>query len=739
MIEELDVREMLLRRAQAVPATPADTPTAVRRARRRLLRNGAVATVAAVAIAVATFAGVDAVRTAPVPADRRSEDLGIFAPVAGRIVYEGTNGNDRGYDRGLWAVDPSGPSDTTQGPSVADDVATTLVPLGVEDARLLGWSSDGTELLFMRKVGDPLLPDAYLSILHADGSETRLNKDAMGISSATIAPDGTRVVFAGQYDLSGLYAIDAEGGQPVQLPIPQAGAGASAPTFSPDGTQIAYLAGGGKGVEEEVWVANADGTDAHEILADEPTAIGGESLEWSPAGDRLAIGFGDYEGSDGLAIYTFAPDGSDFTKVITGGTSPYWSPDGSQIAYTILCEEQPTASCPEGSNLRSQYEAQPARFGGGTAGLAIADADGSNVRAFGFAASGPWHPAGSAQANEATPIPSESFARADGEVLDFTGSDLVAVNPATGQERVLVEDPGIVHSARWSADGRWVAYETDGEVAEWDLWVVGGSLEPRLVATGGQPDLMADYGLDWMWSPTGAQLAVTTDSTLVRTIDLTTGETTDLRIVADGGADPNVNPLWAWSPDGTRIAFQMPGWALSTVDVRSGEGSLLVRMPSEDVEWIDAILWSPDGASIAVRTESDSGAGRLFAVDAEGSDVRVLDDSDPLVADWSPDGTRLAFAGRSRPDGEIRIWVAPMDGAAPVEIGSVSFAGCAYNWRCDLTWSPDGSQIAFHEDEGGRVTVFDADGAGETEPIDELTYASWDGGSYRQGPWSGEG
>jgi Tol biopolymer transport system component len=60
--------------------------------------------------------------------------------------------------------------------------------------------------------------------------------------------------------------------------------------------------------------------------------------------------------------------------VITGGISPYWSPDGSQIAYT------------------SQFDAQPTRFGGESAGLAIADADGSNVREFGFAASGPWHP-----------------------------------------------------------------------------------------------------------------------------------------------------------------------------------------------------------------------------------------------------------------------------------------------------------------------------------------------------------
>jgi Tol biopolymer transport system component len=117
---------------------------------------------------------------------------------------------------------------------------------------------------------------------------------------------------------------------------------------------------------------NADGTDAHEILANERAGSEG-GLQWSPAGDRLAIGLGG-------AIYTFAPDGSDFTKVITGWHSPNWSPDGSQIAYSIQCDEPPdNGLCPVGSILKSP-------------GLAIADADGSNVREFGFAGSGPWHP-----------------------------------------------------------------------------------------------------------------------------------------------------------------------------------------------------------------------------------------------------------------------------------------------------------------------------------------------------------
>ena len=164
-------------------------------------------------------------------------------------------------------------------------------------------------------------------ILRADGTETQLNSDAaMYLYGATIAPDGSRVVFAaGDYRDTdvGLFVVDAEGGQPVRI------ARGRAPTFSPDGTQIAYVSTDRTG--PHVWVANADGSDAHEILADEPAlAENNVSLAWSPAGDRIAM---DITLEGNVAIYTFAPDGSDFTEVITGESGAHWSPDGSQIAY----------------------------------------------------------------------------------------------------------------------------------------------------------------------------------------------------------------------------------------------------------------------------------------------------------------------------------------------------------------------------------------------------------------------
>jgi WD40 repeat protein len=321
------------------------------RVRRHRMRRVTAAAVGLGLVLIASLVGASIYRSAPVPGDPPEEppvDLGIFEPIAGRIVYYA--------DSSLWGVDPNAPSpDSTLvrldlgGTANANRFASFTVPLG--------WSSDGTRLLFLREdpTDDTFPYDRHLYILHADGTETQVTPEPVG--GAAISPDGSRVVLAA--DGGGLYVVDAEGGQPVQI----ADEGES-PTFSPDGTQIAYLSESGQAGLEHVWVANADGTDAHEILTDEALVMGMSKLTWSPAGDRIAM---ENQQEGRVAIYTFAPDGSDFTKVITGGFNHSWSPDGSQIAYGLP----------------------------GRDGLSIADADGSNVRTFGFAAPGPWHPGAS--------------------------------------------------------------------------------------------------------------------------------------------------------------------------------------------------------------------------------------------------------------------------------------------------------------------------------------------------------
>jgi Tol biopolymer transport system component len=323
-----------------------------RRDRTRRNKRIAAGVLALVVAAAGTGVLLRSLPTGSVPATP-PVDLGIFEPVAGRIVYYG--------DGGLWGIDPNGTSPAA---------ALVRLDLGADADRFtsftvpLGWSRDGTELLFVREdpTDDTFPYDRHLFILHADGTETQVTPEP--VSGATISPDGSRVIFAA--DDGGLYVIDAEGGQPVRI----ADEGES-PTFSPDGAQVAYLSESGEAGDEHVWVANADGTDAHEILTDEALAMGMSELTWSPTGDRIAM---ENQQEGLVAIYTFTPDGTDFTEVITGGFNHSWSPDGSQFAFGMP----------------------------GLDGVSIADADGSNVRTFGYGAPGPWHPGTPEEGAEAT-------------------------------------------------------------------------------------------------------------------------------------------------------------------------------------------------------------------------------------------------------------------------------------------------------------------------------------------------
>lgn len=80
------------------------------------------------------------------------------------------------------------------------------------------------------------------------------------------SPDGTKIVFwretgppcGGTASLAGLFTVPAAGGNETQL-----AANGEQGVFSPDGTQIAYVA-----FNDGIWVMNADGTNPHRILAD---------------------------------------------------------------------------------------------------------------------------------------------------------------------------------------------------------------------------------------------------------------------------------------------------------------------------------------------------------------------------------------------------------------------------------------------------------------------------------------
>jgi len=217
---------------------------------------------------------------------------------------------------------PTSPPTTVAGPidcenpdrEVRDRVPVNAGLVG-EAGNILGCSRDGTRLLVKKGLAGNLF------VVRADGSQTQVSEALEGAGSArptgaTISPDGSRVVYAGKtvrgrscHD-GALFAVDADGGTAAVLWKSQRDGIVRYPTFTPDGTQIAFVDGYCDS-DHSVWVMNADGSDAHQIVSSDIGPLDGtfvRGLAWSAAGDRIAIAVDE-------GTFTFATDGSDFTPI----------------------------------------------------------------------------------------------------------------------------------------------------------------------------------------------------------------------------------------------------------------------------------------------------------------------------------------------------------------------------------------------------------------------------------------
>jgi dipeptidyl aminopeptidase/acylaminoacyl peptidase len=96
-------------------------------------------------------------------------------------------------------------------------------------------------------------------------------------------------------------------------------------------------------------------------------------------------------------------------------------------------------------------------------------------------------------------------------------------------------------------------------------------------------------------------------------------------------------------------------------------------------------------------------------------------------ADWSPDGTRLAYFEFSyEASGSNGIYVLNVQTGATTRLTRCG-AGC--HLQQDLDWSPDGTKIAYGEDDLARIVVMDADGSNPmmlpTGAVKEPGQPSW--------------
>lgn len=173
-------------------------------------------------------------------------------------------------------------------------------------------------------------------------------------------------------------------------------------------------------------------------------------------------------------------------------------------------------------------------------------------------------------------------------------------------------------------------------------------------------------------------------------------------LIAGNANAQNDDPVYYfnpdWSPDGGKIAFESgPDRQLSiyTIDI---DGKNLTQFTSNESN-DEAPVWSPDGKRIAFfadrreRRDELPVALQIYIMNADGTELNQITNNGSSLdynITWSPDGSQLAF--QSRPEinpGVHSIYAVGTDGTRRRRITDGQFNDA------QPQWSPDGKQILF--------------------------------------------
>ena len=198
-------------------------------------------------------------------------------------------------------------------------------------------SHDGSRIAFARLMRRQQ-PNSDIYIMASDGTDVmQLTSDKTQESFPAWSPDGRRIVFqAGTHDVpptptdqsARLYVINADGS--ASAPLTGNDAGETTPSWSPDGTRIAFSSSFfGNWEIHVVGFNNAEQRRLTNSPAEDIFPV------WSPDGSRIAF-VSNRGGSH--EIYVMKLDGGEPEQVTTDAklnqfSGLSWSPDGLSIAF----------------------------------------------------------------------------------------------------------------------------------------------------------------------------------------------------------------------------------------------------------------------------------------------------------------------------------------------------------------------------------------------------------------------
>jgi serine/threonine protein kinase/dipeptidyl aminopeptidase/acylaminoacyl peptidase len=465
----------------------------------------------------------------------------------------------------------------------------------------------------------------------------------------------------------------------------------SQPSFSPDGSQVAFVWSGAKQDNYDIYVKLL-GPGRPLRLTTDPGADYGPA--WSPDGRWIAfrrarslfvippIGGTEREVAQGLPFPAPASTGFLLANGLLPGVS--WSPDGRWLVAGMYAR----ANGPLGLYLVSVETGERRRL--------------TTPPEF-----GPGDLSGEISPDGRTLAFTRILNNGDTALTDSSVYTLALGNDYSprGEPRRIVPGGSLVSGLAWTADSKEIVFSWYKRGAFPSLWSVG--------ASGTQPPVklaVGDDGVSPAISRQGRLLAyeraVGANFNIWR-IDV--GDPAQPSTPLIDSTRPDVSPKY--SPDGSKIAFMSERSGIAAIWVCDADGENAVQLT--DSGQSGSPQWSPDGQRIVFDRVTD-GKWQVFTMSARGGPLQQLTwgASGHSRPSWSHDGKWIYAAGGGG------IQKIPAGGGQPVQL--VSDGGT------NPEESVDGKTI-YYENQG-RIWQVRADGSGGPVAIKDASTSVFAGG-----------
>lgn len=447
-----------------------------------------------------------------------------------------------------------------------------------------------------------------------------------------------------------------------------------APSFSPDGRQIAYAAQRPGSAAWNIFVEEIGSRKPRRLTDTSDQNLG---PAWSPDGRTIAFIRRESTmvgGSLMIAPVTGGPptkladlDCRDFW-----GLAVDWSPDGSRIAFAARAE----ANSPIQIGLFDVASAQSRWLTNPELGIIgdtqpVFSPDGSSlafVRQRGYSSG--WN---------VFKLKLKPNFTADGDPRRLTRFERAATSP------------------QWSPNGKSLFFIGERDAGQEGIWETSpdGQGEPELIwrSTGAMPESAFDTPSLAVGQDPDGELLIAYSFGATRDEDIYRVELTGPR---RGKASKLISTSFRdtyprYSPDGSRIVFHS-GRPTRDLWLADADGENLKRISNLESRVVGPPDWSPDGTRIAFHSRH-AGPANIYIVRADSHRLRPLIESpaDDVLPTWSRDGSSIYFL--SNRSGDWAVWKIPVEGGVPRKLFD--------RWAPTVAESWDGKSLFFNDSKTG--------------------------------------